>query len=119
MRLIDADDIPYVDLNGDTPASDVRVWVAFKDRIDSMPTIGISTVEKPKDISEGVHRYIEGKEDWTRIDVKKVLRASMWNINVYEISEQIALGSLADWCYTLKSRLASVLAQLMEDEGIE
>ena len=48
MRLIDADDIPYVDLNGDMPASDIRVWVAFKDRIDSMPTIGISAIEERK-----------------------------------------------------------------------
>ena len=39
MRLIDADKISYVDLNSDMPQSKVRVWVAFKERIDRLPTI--------------------------------------------------------------------------------
>lgn len=37
-RLIDADEIPYTDLNDD-PKSKVRVYVAFKERIDRCPTI--------------------------------------------------------------------------------
>lgn len=39
MRLIDKDKIPYKDLNGDMPQSDIRVWVTFKEWIDAMPTI--------------------------------------------------------------------------------
>lgn len=39
MRLIDADAIPYVDLNSDMPQSKIRVYVAFKERIDRLPTI--------------------------------------------------------------------------------
>lgn len=39
MRLIDSDKIPYTDLNSDMPQSKVRVYVAFKERIDEMPTI--------------------------------------------------------------------------------
>lgn len=39
MRLIDADAIPYVDLNGDMPQSKTRVYVAFKEKIDRLPTI--------------------------------------------------------------------------------
>ena len=38
-RLIDASQIPYIDLNSDMPQSKVRVWVAFKDRIERVPTI--------------------------------------------------------------------------------
>ena len=39
MRLIDADAIPYIDLNGDMPQSKIRVYVAFKEKIDKLPTI--------------------------------------------------------------------------------
>ena len=38
-RLIDANAIQYTDLNGDHPESKVRVYVAFKENIDRMPTV--------------------------------------------------------------------------------
>ena len=38
-KLIDADAIQYTDLNGDHPESKVRVYVAFKENIDRMPTV--------------------------------------------------------------------------------
>lgn len=36
--LISREDIPYIDLNGDMPQSKVRVWVAFKEQIDALPS---------------------------------------------------------------------------------
>ena len=51
-RYIDAEKIPYVDLNDDMPLSKVRVYVAFKERIDRIPTA---------DVRENV------KGEWVRI----------------------------------------------------
>lgn len=39
MRLIDADAIPWTDLNADMPNSKIKVLVAFADKINHMPTI--------------------------------------------------------------------------------
>ena len=39
MRLIDADAIPWTDLNADMPNSKIKVLVAFADKINRMPTI--------------------------------------------------------------------------------
>lgn len=39
MRLINANNILYKDLNADMPQSKVRVWVTFKEWIDAMPTV--------------------------------------------------------------------------------
>ena len=36
--LIRREDIPYIDLNSDMPQSKVRVWVAFKEQIDALPS---------------------------------------------------------------------------------
>lgn len=36
--LIRREDIPYVDLNSDMPHSSVRVWVAFKEQVDVLPS---------------------------------------------------------------------------------
>lgn len=38
MRLIDADKIPWIDLNADIQ-SDIKVLVAFADKVNKMPTI--------------------------------------------------------------------------------
>lgn len=43
--LIDREDIPYIDLNGDMPQSKVRVWVAFKEQIDALPSADRPTGE--------------------------------------------------------------------------
>lgn len=48
-RLIDADAIQYTDLNGDHPESKVRVYVAFKENIDRMPTVDSVEVVRCKD----------------------------------------------------------------------
>lgn len=39
MRLIDADAIPWTDLNGDNPNSDLKVLITFADKVNRMPTI--------------------------------------------------------------------------------
>lgn len=39
MRLIDADAIPWTDLNDNNPNSDLKVLVTFADKINMMPTI--------------------------------------------------------------------------------
>ena len=44
--LISREDIPYIDLNGDMPQSKVRVWVAFKEQIDALPSADRPTVDK-------------------------------------------------------------------------
>ena len=44
-KLIDADAIQYTDLNGDHPESKVRVYVAFKENIDRMPTVDAVSVK--------------------------------------------------------------------------
>lgn len=49
MRLIDANAIQYTDLNGDHPESKVRVYVAFKENIDRMPTVDAVPVVRCKD----------------------------------------------------------------------
>ena len=41
-RYIDAEKIPYTDLNADMPTSKVRVYVAFKERIDRIPTADVA-----------------------------------------------------------------------------
>lgn len=44
MRLIDADAIRWIDLNSDIPhskTSAIRVYIAFKDEIDRLPTIDL------------------------------------------------------------------------------
>lgn len=38
MRLIDADAINYIDLNRDVK-NDIKVFVAFKEDVDALPTI--------------------------------------------------------------------------------
>lgn len=53
MRPIDADEIPYVDLNGDMPQSKIRVYVAFKERIDRLPTIATAKQGKWTVVSDG------------------------------------------------------------------
>ena len=45
-RYIDAEKIPYTDLNADMPQSKVRVYVAFKERVDRIPTA---------DVRENIH----------------------------------------------------------------
>lgn len=39
MRLIDADKIPWTDLNADMPNSKIKVLVTFADKVNRMPTI--------------------------------------------------------------------------------
>lgn len=39
MRLIDADAIPWTDLNADMPNSKIRVLITFADKVNRMPTI--------------------------------------------------------------------------------
>lgn len=48
-RMIDADAIQYTDLNGDHQESKVRVYVAFKENIDRMPTVDSVEVVRCKD----------------------------------------------------------------------
>ena len=48
-RYIDAEKIPYTDLNADMPTSKVRVYVAFKERIDRVPTADVVEVVPCKD----------------------------------------------------------------------
>ena len=52
-RYIDAEKIPYTDLNADMPTSKVRVYVAFKERVDRIPTA---------DVRENVHGEWTSKE---------------------------------------------------------
>ena len=40
-RYIDAEKIPYIDLNDDMPLSKIRVYIAFKERIDKIPTADV------------------------------------------------------------------------------
>lgn len=51
-KLIDADAIQYTDLNGDHPESKVRVYVAFKENIDRMPTVDAVPVVRGEWIEE-------------------------------------------------------------------
>ena len=53
VRLIDAEKIPYVDLNEDMPQSSIRVYVAFKERIDEQPTVDAVQVVRCKDCKYG------------------------------------------------------------------
>lgn len=39
MRLIDADAIPWTDLNSDMPNSKIKVLITFADKVNKMPTI--------------------------------------------------------------------------------
>ena len=39
MRLIDADAIPWTDLNSNNPNSDIKVLVTFAEKVNRMPTI--------------------------------------------------------------------------------
>ena len=39
MRLIDADAIPWTDLNSNNPNSDLKVLVTFAEKVNRMPTI--------------------------------------------------------------------------------
>lgn len=47
--LIRREDIPYVDINSDMPHSSVRVWVAFKEQIDVLPSADAVEVVRCKD----------------------------------------------------------------------
>lgn len=47
--LIRREDIPYVDLNSDMPHSNVRVWVAFKEQVDVLPSADAVEVVRCKD----------------------------------------------------------------------
>lgn len=47
--LIRREDIPYVDLNSDMPHSSVRVFVAFKESIDVLPSADAVEVVRCKD----------------------------------------------------------------------
>ena len=38
MRLIDADSIPWTDLNADIPNTDIKVLITFADKVNRMPT---------------------------------------------------------------------------------
>lgn len=59
-KYIDADNIPYTDLN-DMPQSKIRVWVAFKEKIDRMPAADVQEVRhgrwKPFDLTWGRSIY--------------------------------------------------------------
>lgn len=39
MRLIDADAIPWTDLNADMPNTKIKVLITFADKVNRMPTI--------------------------------------------------------------------------------
>ena len=39
MRLIDADAIPWTDLNDDLPYTKIKVLITFADKVNRMPTI--------------------------------------------------------------------------------
>lgn len=39
MRLIDADAIPWTDLNADIPNTKIKVLITFADKVNRMPTI--------------------------------------------------------------------------------
>jgi predicted RNA-binding Zn-ribbon protein involved in translation (DUF1610 family) len=51
--LVRREDIPYVDLNSDMPHSNVRVFVAFKESIDSMPSAEAVQGEWTKRVTVG------------------------------------------------------------------
>ena len=47
--LVRREDIPYIDLNSDMPHSSVRVWVAFKEQVDVLPSADAVEVVRCKD----------------------------------------------------------------------
>ena len=64
-RYIDAEKIPYTDLNSDMPQSKVRVWVAFKERIDRIPTAVVVEIVRCKDCVNCTHL---NDEWWCGVD---------------------------------------------------
>lgn len=63
--LIRREDIPYVDINSDMPHSSVRVWVAFKDSIDALPSAEANSddliIKGAKGIQDGLYNIKDGK----------------------------------------------------------
>lgn len=52
MRLIDADAIPWTDLN-DNPNSKIRVLITFADKVNRMPTIELRKTGKWIPVTNG------------------------------------------------------------------
>ena len=76
MRLIDADVIPWVDLNADNPNSKIKVLVAFADKINKMQTI--EERKRGKWIRCNTDRFrnmCECSECGSRIDIKEEFRS--------------------------------------------
>ena len=75
MRPIDADKIPYTDLNSDMPQSKVRVYVAFKESIDKLPTIEKDADPKAvqKVLFSGSHLDVMTKAEVNR-NCKKIIQ---------------------------------------------
>ena len=59
MRLIDADAIPWTDLNADIPNTKIKMLITFADKVNRMPTI--EEHKKGKWINEGI--YGEGHSE--------------------------------------------------------
>lgn len=59
MRLLDADAIPWTDLNADIPNTKIKVLITFADKVNRMPTI--EERKKGKWIDEGI--YGEGHSE--------------------------------------------------------
>lgn len=56
-RYIDAEKIPYIDLNDDMPQSKIRVYIAFKERIDQIPSADVRENIKGKWIESSPNIY--------------------------------------------------------------
>ena len=61
--LISREDIPYIDLNSDMPQSKVRVWVAFKEQIDALPSADRPTTDCTK-FMEWLKAEVLDEENW-------------------------------------------------------
>ena len=83
MRLIDADAIPWTNLNDNNPNSEIKVLITFADKVNRMPTI-----EERKN-----GKWIDTDTVWTAIcgddsidipskkcsECKKPIAQIMWN----------------------------------------
>lgn len=82
MRLIDADKIPWTDLN-DNPNSKIRVLVTFADKVNRMPTIEPEQIVRCKDCK------------WFTVGQK----GKPWNISKRYCNRSVTIGmNENDYC---------------------